>query len=211
QAVLIGHRGPVNTAAFSRDGREVVTASDDRTARIWDAEVDASGPGPLAVPRRVGDHGLNVPVNAVAFSPDGRLALSAGDDSTARIWGPGHHVTLLKHDDFVRTAEFSTDGKLIITGSRDGTARVWRTADGAPVARLQQGEPVKSTVNAARLSPDGRLALTAGSDSSAWLWSVRTASRLHRLEHGAAVNDARFSPNGRLVVTSSADGTAAIW
>jgi WD40 repeat protein len=68
-------------AAFSLDGKRIVTASRDRTARIWDA---ATGE-PIAV---LGGH--DGPVRSAAFSPDGRLILTTSDDKTARLWDIGH-------------------------------------------------------------------------------------------------------------------------
>jgi WD40 repeat protein len=76
-AVLRGHEGRVNTAAFSPDGPRVVTASGDRTARIWDA---ASGKE-IAVLR-----GHDKEVVSAAFSPEGLRIITGSDDHTARIW-----------------------------------------------------------------------------------------------------------------------------
>ena len=67
----------VNSAAFSPDGTRVVTASDDKTARVWDAKTGAA----LAT--------LSGHTNAVlsaAFSPDGTRVVTVSEDKTARIW-----------------------------------------------------------------------------------------------------------------------------
>jgi TPR repeat protein len=76
-AVLQGHTGSVNSAAFSPDGAQVATTSDDNTARLWDAATDAT----LAVLQ-----GHNGPVYGVGFSPDRTRAVTASDDNTARLW-----------------------------------------------------------------------------------------------------------------------------
>jgi WD40 repeat protein len=77
---LSGHEDAVWWAAFSPDGARVVTASQDRTARIWDA---ASG-REIAILR-----GHDNWVVHAAFSPDGSRAITASRDKTARVWN-GH-------------------------------------------------------------------------------------------------------------------------
>ena len=79
-AVLNGHAFLVNSAAFSGDGKRVVTASADGTARIWDAESGKQ----IAVLK--GHAGF---VRSAAFSADGKRVVTASADNTARIWDAG--------------------------------------------------------------------------------------------------------------------------
>ena len=72
--ILGGHSGEVRAVAWSPDGHHILTGSDDRTARIWDA---TTGDNTLT---RVGS------VSAVAWLPDGHHILTASSDRTARIW-----------------------------------------------------------------------------------------------------------------------------
>ena len=75
--VLTGHDAPVWSAAFSPDGARLVTASDDTTARVWDA---ATG---KAIAVLSGHDDL---VWSAAFSPDGAKVVTASNDKTARVW-----------------------------------------------------------------------------------------------------------------------------
>jgi WD40 repeat protein len=205
QASLLGHRGSVVSGSFSSDAQLALTASSDGTARLWDAGVDLTGPGPPGIPRLLGTHAQQV--NVVAYSPDGKLVLSASADGTARLWRADGSFLPLKHGLGIEAASFSRDGRLVITGGDDRSGRIWRTSDGALLATLPHGDVVK----AVQLSANGRLAITAGEDGIARLWNARTGAFLLRLDHGHPINDARFSPNGRLVVTAGSDRNAVIW
>jgi WD40 repeat protein len=87
-AVLRGHEWPVNSAAFSPDGSRIVTASDDKTVRIWDAATAKE----IAVLR-----GHETIVRSAAFSPDGSRIVTASGDKTARIWD-AHLQTMVGKD-----------------------------------------------------------------------------------------------------------------
>jgi hypothetical protein len=116
---LGGHDGAVSSAAFSPDGSRIVTASDDNTARIWDAATVKE----IAVLR---DH--DGPVTSAAFSPDGSHIVTASWDNTARIWdaATAKEIAVLRgHDNYVNSAAFSPDGSRIVTASSDKTARIW--------------------------------------------------------------------------------------
>ena len=66
------------SAAFSPDGKRIVTASADKTARLWDAETGKQIGAPLV--------GHEDAVWSAAFSPDGKRIVTASDDKTARLW-----------------------------------------------------------------------------------------------------------------------------
>ncbi|MGB7510403.1 MAG: hypothetical protein WBP54_03835, partial [Pelodictyon phaeoclathratiforme] len=71
------HQSSVTSAAFSPDGRFVVTASSDNTARVWDAQTGKPASQPML------HAGI---VNSAQFSPDSRFVVTASLDNTARVW-----------------------------------------------------------------------------------------------------------------------------
>jgi len=188
---------------FSPDGQRIVTASRDKTARVWDAKTGHPVTEPLKHEQAVG---------SAQFSPDGKRVVTASYDFTARVWDAqtGRPVTSpLEHDSPVICAQFSPDGKRVVTASSDFTARVWDAQTGQPVTA-----PLKhrNQVNSAQFSPDGKRVVTASSDGTARVWDARTGLPLSEpLKHGSSVNSAEFSPDGKRVVTTSSDGTARVW
>ena len=108
------------SAAFSPDGSKIVTASDDATARLWEADSC----------RQIGTlTGHAEAIFSATFSPRGQAIVTASADRTARLWDAGSGrplATLNGHTDRVRSARFSPDGSKIVTASHDRTARIWR-------------------------------------------------------------------------------------
>jgi WD40 repeat protein len=112
----------------------------------------------------------------LAFSPDGRLALTGSQDGTARLWEVASSKPLgppLEHKSEVTCVAFSPDGRLALTGSQDGTARLWEVASGKPLGTPLEHE---DRVHCVAFSPDGRLALTGSMDKTARLWAAPQAA-----------------------------------
>src|SRR5262249_34172132 len=94
--------GAVWSAVFSPDGTRIVTASDDRTARLWDGNDGEL----LATLHHEGG------VRSAVFSADGTRVVTASEDRTARLWDAANGQQIgspLRHDDTVWSAAFSPD------------------------------------------------------------------------------------------------------
>jgi hypothetical protein len=133
---LLRHDDRVNHVAFSPDGQMVLTASQDRTARLWKATTGEPAMRPLT-------HGGNV--TQASFSPDGRRVATASSDYTARVWDgqTGDPVTSpLKHSLFVSEALFSPDGRRLFTQGAS-EVRVWDLSpDSRPAEDIVLGSQV---------------------------------------------------------------------
>jgi WD40 repeat protein/energy-coupling factor transporter ATP-binding protein EcfA2 len=205
EMVLAGHDGPVYLAQFSPDGRYVVTASADKTARVWDLK--------QAHPTSIALAGHEQPVYAAAFDHYGRRVVTASLDGTARVWDlsvrPVTFLVLRGHADSVLSAEFSADGRRVVTTSTDQTARVWDLSGPQPTSIELQGH--RGSVLSATFSPDGSHVATASTDNTARVWdSYSGHPQFELLGHTDAVLSVAFSKDGHLV-TASRDGTARVW
>jgi WD40 repeat protein len=201
-AVTLLHRANPSCAAFSPDGKRVVTASDDGTARVWDAR---SG---LALSPLVRHEAQ---IKHVMFSPDGRRVLTASGDGIAQVWDAesGERVLPpLRHSLSVWSAVFSADGRRIVTASLDRSARVWDARTGAALS-----PPLghRDWVGVAGFCPEGKRVVTASDDGSARVWDAASGELLAPpLSHEGEVECAAFSPDGTQVVTS-AGKAAFLW
>jgi WD40 repeat protein len=157
------------------------------------------------------------PVDAVAYSPDGKL-IATGDmvgDVTIREASTGNILATAKHGQYVFSVAFSTDGRYLATGSSDGKIRLLDTsaaglANKAPLVKTLSGHA--DGVLSVRFSPDSRWLASGSYDNTARVWDVAIASQLQELKgHSWWVWSAEFSPDGTRLVTASQDGSAIVW
>jgi len=199
---LEGHTNFILGVAMSRDGRLAVSASKDRTLKVW--EVD-TGRELRTLEGHTGD------VLGAAISRDGQLAISASRDSTLKVWevASGRELrTLRGHSNAVSDVALSADGRLAVSASWDDTLKVWDVPSGGELRTLQGHA---STVSGVALSGDGRLAVSASWDNTLKVWEVASGRELRTLQgHSGEVSAVAMSEDGRLAV-SAGDRTLKVW
>lgn len=209
---LSGHQGSIYDAALSADGARLATASNDKTAKIWNV-----APGDLNTDRTpLTLTGHDDWVWGVAFSPDGKHLMTGSLDGTARVWdaATGDELLVLKgHDGGVLGVNFSPDGRLLATGDEQGTMRLWEAATGEIVSTI----PNPGGGGSVAFSPDGNYLASSGEANSIILWQVGALVSdtvepvLTLCCHNSFIVEFNFSPDSTRLATSSDDRTAKVW
>jgi WD40 repeat protein len=188
--VLRGHTEAANGAAFSPDGRLLVTASDDATARVWEVST-----GRLVAVLR----GHSGPVVTAAFGPQQAqsVVVTGGVDGTARVWDAhtGRQLASLGHEPDVAWPMLTKDGRLLLTWSRHGTARVWDWQ-----ARRQLAAFSRGTIEGASISSDGRFVAASTTGRRLRLWEMGSRAERSSEKDNIGLRPPIFSPDGTTVM-----------
>ena len=202
-----GTRAGDASVAFSPDGTRIVTGSQDRTAKVWDAR---TGDGPA---RPQGAHGRGASAWRSARTARGSSPAVTTGRRRCGTRGRGRALLALKgHTGVVSSASFSPDGTRIVTGSDgpDGEG-VGRAGPGAELLTLK-GHTDRGA-SAWRSARTARASSPASEDETAKVWDAQTGRRAARPSRGTRARSigVSFSPDGTRIVTGSGDKTAKVW
>ncbi|MCT7963375.1 NB-ARC domain-containing protein, partial [Laspinema sp. D1] len=200
---LTGHSWSVQAVAITPDGKQAVSASSDKTLKLWDLATGSE----LATLT-----GHSKSVQAVAITPDGKQAVSASDDNTLKLWDlamGSERATLTGHSKSVWAVAITPDGKQAVSASWDSTLKLWDLATGLERATLRGRG---NFLFAVAITPDGKQAVSASLDNTLELWDLVTGSELATLTgHSHSVNAVAITPDGKQAVSASNDKTLKLW
>lgn len=200
---IIGHTDAIADVCFSPDKLRLVTASHDRTARVWDV--------------RTGDclHAFRGHVGKVlcaAFSPDNKFIATGAMDGALMIWDACTYAyvrTVRGHTGPFFRIVFSTDGTRFATCSNDKTAKLWDAATGDCLCTFRGHT---GWVTHVALSSDGARLATNSHDKTARTWNASTGACLSstRLPYDAREDIFAYSPNYALLAIASSTTTIPV-
>ncbi len=210
---LRGHRGHVNTAAFSRDGRLLATGAGEAglfgEAKLWNTETGECL------------HTVEGHVDAlysIAISPDGQTLATGSYDQRIRLWRIADRRelrTLSGHSGAVFGLAFRPDGRVLASVSADRTLKLWEAATGR---RLDTRPEALKELYSVAFTPDGRRLVTAGVDNRVRLYAVSDSALdgtnellESRFAHEGAILSLVFSTDGTRLATTADDRTVKLW
>ena len=184
--------GLIYAASGSKDGK----------AKIWDLP---SGKQVLSLDNTKS-------VSSVAFSSNGKQALSATGDGVINLWTLPTGVqsgSLVGHTGPITDSQFAKRGKYVLSASADSTVRLWNL-ETSSVEKLYVGH--LGAVNDVSISPDGNYFASASDDGNVLMWEMMTEELVGVFDgHKGAVNAVDWSPRGNYIVSGGKDGVVRKW
>ena len=199
---LAGHSDVVWSAAFSPDGRLLVSGGKDRQLLLWDV---ASGVQVRSYPK------ANQEIRWVGFSPDGDRLVSASGISL-RLWDAVAAKEIHRlggHSGTVKCAAFFPEGRRLASGGEDKTIRIWDLQAGREIQRFARHG---AEVTCLTTFVDGDLLLSGSRDQTLRLWDLRSSQEIRTIQTGGgAVLGLALSRDGRLALSAHFDTLLRLW
>ena len=214
-----GHSAYIQDIVFTRDGKQLVSASQDKSIRVWDIEAERTV---RIIRGEIGD-GREGKIFAMALSPDDHYLAVGGwmgpnakfdrkDVGSIRLYDfqTGELLALLRsHKDVVITLSFSPDSKWLASGSADKRVKIWDVRTRSLLRTLKGHE--KEIYDVA-FSPDGTRIVSASNDNTLKLWNTIDGSFIGTMwKHKDKVYTVEYSPDGKFIASGGFDNKLIIW
>jgi len=170
--------------------------------------------------RRLEFLGHKEKINSVDMLPNGRVAISGGNDFIAYVWDTVSGQVVYKFNHPTRVSKVAIDAKGRFAFSADSmkSANIWDLKTGKLISRLQ-GTKRHEVFSSVRFSNDGKTLVTGAASKKVSIWDVATGKRLNywyvtpkesKRPTGAVVYSVAFRDNSH-ILTESSSGYAELW
>jgi len=190
---LTGHQNSVNSVTFSPDGKIIVSASDDKTVKIW----DLNG-------KELRTFNCEEKVTSLVFSPNGKT-LATAQDNTVKLWDlNGRKIKSFTNDIEVKSVIFSPDNKTLAAVIEDNTINVW-DLNGRKIKNIKyEGSNIV-------FSPDSKTVATTDEYNNIKLWDLNGKQLQILKGHEQTINNIAFSPDGKTLASSDSKKIVKLW
>ena len=204
---LHGHTGAVLSVAYSLNGTQIISGSDDNTILIWDSYTHATIKGPL--------RGHTGSICSVAYSLNGTHIVSGSEDHTIIIWDPTtgtpSQEPLKGHTGAINSIACSPTRLHVASGSDDHTVQVWDLQTGRLIYEPLRGHTMGIT--AVAYSPDGNYIVSASRDITIRIWDSMTGTLIRTpfIGHTNLIKAIAFCPDGKHIASGGRDNRIRVW
>jgi RNA polymerase sigma factor (sigma-70 family) len=187
-------------------GGKLLAAGTDKVTRLWDV---ASGKELKQLPQLASGR------HALAFTPNGKLLLSAGKEVSVFDINDGKEVCKFPAGGRINSLPpflLAPDGQTALTAAQMSVV-VWDVATGKELRRLDHGEAAATTdrVMGMAFAPDGKRIATSARGRGVSLWDAATGRHLARIDAGiSTVEIMAFSPDSKVLAAGS-DSVLRLW